>query len=316
MFKILSKALAHKYMDVTINTGNDFQTRIIEKPGLWMTDKELANLSKDLRSVANQTLNEGELTYGVFAGNSHEMSNTIITLVTRKSDDKPVAFNALVVFDLLLAEKPTTVLHLGLAMVSPEERSRGLSWVLYGLTCMLWFVRHQFRPVWISNVTQVPSVFGLVCKTFSEVYPSPKQREHRTLKHLLIARQIMANHRQKFGVGEEAGFDEDQFIITNAYTGGSDQLKKTFEEAPKHRETEFNNYCNRQLNYDRGDDVLQIGKIDLAAASRFIRDNVPRASLFGVLIAAFIAGFQKTILPIWHWFDISKHWGILRPIKK
>ncbi len=313
MINILSKALAHKYMDVTVNTGSDFQTRIIEKPGLWMTDKELAKLSGDLRGIANQTLADGELSYGVFAENSHELNHTIITLVKRKSDNRPVAFNALVIFDLLLAEKPTTVLHLGLAMVSPDERSRGLSWILYGLTCMLWFVRNQFRPVWISNVTQVPSVFGLVSQTFSEVFPTPEKSGHRTLKHLLIARLIMAGHRQNFGVGDDAEFDEDRFIITNAYTGGSDHLKKTYEEAPKHRETKFNDFCNQHLNYDRGDDVLQIGKIDLTAASGFIKNNVPRASLLGVLIAALITGCQKTILPVWHWFDISKHWGILRP---
>ena len=40
-------------------------------------------------------------------------------------------------------------------MVDPDARSRGFSWVLYGLTCVLLFVRNGLRPLYVSNVTQV-----------------------------------------------------------------------------------------------------------------------------------------------------------------
>lgn len=36
----------------------------------------------------------------------------------------------------------------------------------------------------------------------------------------------MKHQRDAFGVGPEAGFDADSQVITDAYTGGPDNLKK------------------------------------------------------------------------------------------
>jgi hypothetical protein len=74
------------------------------------------------------------------------MRDTIITLVTHR-DGTPIAFNALAIMTLDIQPDPTDVLHLGLVMVDPDQQSGGLSWVLYGLTCFLLFVRNQFRPL-------------------------------------------------------------------------------------------------------------------------------------------------------------------------
>ena len=123
----------------------------------------------------------------------------IITLVTRR-DGTPIAFNALAIMTLAGAAHPTEVLHLGLVMVDPDERSKNLSWMLYGLTCFLIFMRRQFRPVWVSNVTQVPAVVGMVSQMFSDVWPGPANGR-RTLNHLLLARRIMDTQRHVFGVG-------------------------------------------------------------------------------------------------------------------
>ncbi|MDA9249842.1 hypothetical protein N8140_01975 [Octadecabacter sp.] len=64
-------------------------------------------------------------------------------------------------------------------------------------------------------------------------------------------------------------------MITNAYTGGSDDLKKTWDTAPKHRDAVFNDFCQAVLDYDRGDDVLQLGRIDLPALRHYLTRDVP-----------------------------------------
>lgn len=115
-----------------------------------------------------------------------------------------------------------------------------------------------------------------------------------------------------FGVGDEAVFDEDRFVITNSYTGGSDDLKKTFDEAPKHRKQHFNDFCSEQLDYDRGDDILQLGKIDLQGARKYFQNSVPRASVGGLFIAASFTGLQRIFLPVFYWLDSTKNWSILR----
>jgi hypothetical protein len=123
----------------------------------------------------------------------------------------------------------------------------------------------------------------------------------------------MASHRPAFGVGPDAGFDETRFVITNAYTGGSDDLKKRFEDAPKHRDPAFNERMQRELDYDRGDDFLQIGQVNMKAAQAYAWDIVPKASLPGVAVGGALLMLQALILPTLHWFNSMKAWGTLRP---
>lgn len=300
-------------MDVTLRSGPDYVVRIVERPGLWMDAAALADLSAKLCTVAARTLDAGSLTYGVFSGDKARMGDVIITLVSRQ-DGAPIAFNALAVMTLDTAPHPTEVLHLGLVMVDPDARSQNLSWVLYGLTCFLIFFRRQFRPVWVSNVTQVPAVVGMVSQMFSDVWPSPDQGR-RTLNHLLLARRIMAEQRQVFGVGDEAGFDEERFVITDAYTGGSDDLKKTWDVASKHRDVRYNDFCAAALDYERGDDVLQLGQMDLAAMRTYLAREVPKSAVIGLLLTGALVALRRVLLPVIHWYDSSKNWSILRPHK-
>ncbi|MCR9138589.1 MAG: hypothetical protein NXI27_21490 [Alphaproteobacteria bacterium] len=299
-------------MDLEIATGKGYRTRILERPGLWMKPDELSKLSSDLAEIASHTLKAGSLDYGVFSGDPQRLASTVITLVRRESDGRPIAFNALALMDIDLSGSRERVLHLGLVMVDPGEQSRGLSWVLYGLTCMMLFFRNQMRPIWISNVTQVPAIIGMVTETFSEVFPAPGIDRKRSLKHLLVARAIMRGHRHVFGVGEDADFDEARFVITNAYTGGSDELKKTFDEAPKHRTSLYNEFCEQQLDYQRGDDVLQLGRIDLPAIRRYLLETVPRRSVLALVLTTAFVTLQRLLLPLLYWTDSSRPWGILR----
>ena len=308
----LLASLFSPQINTTLPTGDGRIVRVVERPGLWMDDAELEDLSESLRTIAAKTLPAEGLTYGVFAGDKAVYSRTVITLV-KDETGRPVAFNALAIMDVELGGETTEVLHLGLVMVDPDERSKGLSWVLYGLTCVLLFLRGNLRPLWISNVTQVPAIVGMVSGTFSNVFPSPGTQDRRSLRHLLLARSIMGCHRTVFGVGPEAPFDEDNFIIRDAYTGGSDGLKKRFDDAAKHRDEVHNRFCAEVLDYDRGDDVLQLGQIDMAAMSRYLFRSVPRRSLIGLLATGALVILQRAVLPLAQWFDTSRRYGDLRP---
>jgi hypothetical protein len=309
------KLMTQSHIDIKLNTSRDVETRILERPGLWMETDELANLRTDLTTIANTTLSKDHLDYGVFSNKSDALNRSIVTIVYEKKSKKPIAFNALALIDFELGDKPINVLHLGLVMIDPEARSKGLSWVLYGLTCVFLFLRNQLRPIWVSNVTQVPAVVGMVGDTFSETFPKPKSGNRRTLTHLLIARQILSDHRHVFGVGKEAEFDEERFIIKNAYTGGSDNLKKSFAQATKHRSEKYNDFCEQELNYERGDDVIQLGKIDLNATRRFLTNDVPRGSLLGLTVAGLWLLLNRLALPVLYWSDSNREWNSLRPHK-
>jgi hypothetical protein len=316
MLTVWIRALRQKRLDLGFRTGHGIRTRIVERPGEWMSAHELDRIVADLKSVASRALPTGCLGYGVFKADREPLRRAILTILYREASGEPIAFNALAAMDIEMHGRRAIVLHLGLVMVDPAIRGQGLSWILYGLTCLVLFVRDQFRPIWLSNVTQVPAVVGMVAETFSDVFPRPDPTARRSFAHLLIARRIMAGCRPVFGVGPEAGFDEERFVITNAYTGGSDALKKTFESAPKHRDPRYNGFCERELDYQRGDDVLQIGRIDLAASRRYLFESVPRGSLPGVLAALAFILLQRIALPVLYWFSAERAWGVLRPWAK
>lgn len=295
-------------MDVTLAHKAGYTVRIVERPGQWMDTNAQASLRHNLTQIATRTAPQEPLTYGVFAQGGFD--NTIITLVT-DNDGTPVAFNALALMTVQTTP-PTEVLHLGLVMVDPDARSQNLSWVLYGLTCFLIFLRRQMRPIWVSNVTQVPAVVGMVGDMFSDVWPAQVQRR-QSLRHRQLARLIMQDHRHVFGVGVDAGYDAARGVITNAYTGGSDGLKKTHAQTRQHRDDAVNAYCADTLDYDRGDDLLQLGQMDMAAMRVYLTRIVPRAALASLLVAGGVAALQRLLLPVVHWFDATQSWSILRP---
>ena len=311
--RIRFRKLSRRYLDLEFSTADDVVVRIVERPGRWMAPPDCAAMVEELSSIVRRTLEGRALSYGVFTGQKEPLDHAVVTLVYDAASGTPVAFNALSLLRVALRGRDVDVIHLGLAMVDPAFRGRGFSAVLYGLTCMLLLFRNQLRPIWMTNVSQVPSVIGLVTETFSNVFPSPDPRQRRSYDHLVIARSIMKHHRKVFGVSEEAGFDEQRFVVTNAYTGGSDHLRKSFVAAPPHRIEAYNQMCRRALNYDVGDDFLQVGQIDLTAARNFLLDHVPRAWLRSLALPLAFLLANASLLPLLHWLSPRRPMGDVRP---
>ena len=307
------RALTGDFLDIDLGVAPGIRAHIVERPGKWMSEAESAKLVEDVRAVARKTIPGETLDYGILTGNKERLDASILTILYDTDSDRPVAFNALAVMDVTLHGTSMQVVHLGLVMVDPDVRSKGLSWVLYGLTCLILFARQQLRPLWLSNVTQVPAIVGMVSESFTDVFPRPGPQVRCSFDHLALAREIMSRHRAVFGVGEDAGFEEDRFVITNAYTGGSDNLKKSYGDAPKARDDIYNDFCRTQLDYKRGDDLLQLGRLDLSAAQNFIVKDVPRRSWPAVASTLAVVSLNRLILPLVYWLSSEKPWGILRP---
>ena len=177
-------------------------------------------------------------------------------------------------------------------------------------------MKNGFRPYWISNVTQVPAVVGMVCEAAANVYPSPDEGARRTFDHAVLAREIMRRHRAAFGVGEEAIFDADRSVILNAYTGGSDHLKKTWAEAPRHRDERFNELCRRSLDYERGDDFLQLGQVNLFTLWRYLSHALPRDA-WAVALSRYSFVLANTlVVPVLQWLrpdHAMGHHAVMQP---
>jgi hypothetical protein len=312
---MLSFPFGKRYLDFTTRATRQARVRIVERPGRWMAAPEQARILADMRALVKRSIPAGTLDYGVLTGDPERWDAAILTLVYDRATGDLLAFNALSILDCELRGEPREVIHLGLVLIDPGARAQGLSWVLYGLTTMLLFARRRLRPLWVSNVTQVPAVFGMVSESFVDVFPSPLPGARRSFAHLQLARSILARHRHVFGVGPEAGFDEERFVITDSYTGGSDHLKKAFAAATPHRKEMFNEACRRELDYGQGDDFLQLGQVNLQATQGYLAKEVPRDSLAGIAVQFAFLALSSLVLPVVRWFTPSEPTEELRAWK-
>ena len=308
------KTNRNSYLNVQIGSNRGVHTKVIEAPGLWMSSDQQAKLVQDLRKVVT-ALGCGDLDYGIFTGTKEALDRGVVTIIYDGPNKKPLAFNSMAMMPCQLRGQPISVLHLGLTIVDPEYQSKGFTWTLYGLSTILLLIKNRLKPIWTSNVTQVPTVLGKVSENFTEVFPNPKTNQRRTFDHLTLARQIMEYHRDVFGVGPEATFDEDRFVIENSYTGGSDHLKKKFEDCTMHRVPIYNDYCKQELNYERGDDFLQLGKTDLQTVFQYVFRSLPANFLMTFLAKALLVSLNSFIAPVIQWYDTSKPFNELRARK-
>ncbi len=298
----LGAALSGKdFLSIRLSIGR-FDLEFWERPGLWCTDAQLATMTAELRTVAAAGQRGKPVPqYGVLLGDRKDLCRRIITVAYDREQKKAVGFNAIVLLDLDVGVRTETVLHLGLTYIDPSSQGQALPALLYGASTFLTFFKGGLRAFWVSNVTQVPSVIGKFCSTYSEAYPSPVVPVRQTFSHLTLARQIMRTERAAFGVADDAPYDEVRSVILDAYTGGSDELKKTFAEAPKHRDPRVNAWCEKELNYARGDDVLQLGRCSLGTAVRFLREKLPKGSAVQLIYQAVVLLAFGTVIPVVRW---------------
>ncbi|KQN40266.1 hypothetical protein ASG37_00105 [Sphingomonas sp. Leaf407] len=308
------QAFSGRFLHLRFRSGATHRVEIVERPRRTLSPADFAALEAACRTVVAACLDGRQLDYGLFAPDGLAWDRSVVTLIRDASSGAPVAFNAMPLLPVERGGVGEEVLHLGLVMVDPAARSGGLSWILYGLTCFALFVRRGLRPLWISSVTQVPAVVGMVAETFDDVYPA-QAATRASFAHRHLAHQIMRGSRAAFGVGAEAGFDPVGHVITDAYTGGSDHLKKRFDVAAKHRDERYNRFCAETLDYDRGDDVLQIGRIDLATARRFLSRSVPRHAVPQLAVQGAIIAVQAVVAPLLQWLAADRPLGRLRPVR-
>lgn len=271
--RVLSGGFSGERM-VRVRLTDTLEASVYDRPGRWMSDRDLAALQAELRGVGEASA-LGDLNYGVFLRDRRPFANRVVVVGRDRKTGAVTGFNAMPQLEIEIDGRPVTVLHLGLLVIHPQFRRRGLQGLLYVLGAFYAYRRIAERPAWISNVTEVPAVFGAVADQLRDPYPHHDRRTRPSDMHRKVALAIMQHHRHEFGTGPGARFDPDRFVIEGSYDGGSDALKKTFAGAAKHRKPTVNDFCQNQLDYQRGDDFLQIGLLDGTVMSRWLEQRVP-----------------------------------------
>jgi hypothetical protein len=285
-----------------LSLGRDLDFLIYERPGVWCSDKELNQIYDYLWQVAESSQGKkGIPEYGALERSREDMKTRILCIAYDKKLKRPVAFSSQVYLATAEGRFYEEVLHLGLVFIDANYQGKSISYLISVLPNALLLIKSGFRPIWISNVSQVPAVIGLVSQNYVNVWPHYEKAQKQTFMHRKLSSLIMQSHRKKFGVGEEAGFDLDKQIITNAYTGGSDLLKKTYTEAQKHRFDSVNLMCQENLDYQRGDDFLQIGILDGTVVSSVFKKRMGKKYFLAITLNMIVFGLATLLVPLMRW---------------
>lgn len=240
-----------------------FRIEFLYRPGLKLSDEALGCLVREIRGVA-ETCFEEIPNYQALEGSREELIDKVITLA-RRPDGSVAGFCSTV---LLPVPGLGEVLHLGLTCVRPEARGSGLTHLLMKKAVVGYLLRR--KPVgrlWITNCAAVLSSLGNVALYFDKVVPSPFAKARPSQDYLRIARAISEIYRKKIYIREEAVLDEEWFVFRGS-------VKNTvFQKSPTdtrfhHRNGALNEFYRRLMDFQEGDEVLQVGQVSVLTTLR------------------------------------------------
>jgi hypothetical protein len=244
-----------------------------ERPGLTWSDERLRREVAALRAVAERCFAEIP-EYQCLQESREALADKAIA-IARTADGGIAGFCSAII---LPVPGVGHVLHLGLTCIGPGVRGGGLTHRLTSKVVVSYLLRHHlFSRLWITNVACVLSSLGNVALHFDDVFPGPQRRAAGpSARHLAIARAIDAHHRQPLYVLPEARFDEQAFVFRGSVRGTVFQ-KRVDDARYHHRDPRVTGFYAGLMNFDEGDEVLQVGNVSLLTWPRYqLRKLWPR----------------------------------------
>lgn len=242
------------------------------RPGEHLSDGNLSRLARGLRDVASECFDPVP-EYQCLLGERAAFADKVIT-VARDPNGEIAGFCSAI---LIPVRGVGLVLHLGLTCVSPSARGASLT---HRLTSTL-IVRYLLgnKPLgkqWITNVACVLSSLGNVAMNFEGVFPAPGYAGSPSETHRLIAEAIDQRGRDKVAINDDAEFDPEAFVFRRSVKGTSFQ-KRADDTRYRHRDEGINDYYCDLMNFDDGDEVLQVGHIRLMSVFTYAFRRVAAA---------------------------------------
>lgn len=242
----------------------EYKIEFLPQPGRYLSDGQLERLVGELREVAGECFDELP-DYQCLRGTREELSDKVIT-VARRSDGAAAGFCSAV---LLPVEHVGEVFHLGLTCVRKADRGAGLTHQLTSRVLIQYLLR--YKPVgrlWVSNVACVLSSLGNVALHFEDVWPSPWVEAPACSEYYMIAEAIDRRYRDKIFVTASAQFDWRAFVFRGSVKN-TVFAKEAGDVRFHHRRPEINAYYQAMLDFRRGDEVLQIGRVSLLTGLKY-----------------------------------------------
>lgn len=234
-------------------------------PGRRLGEKACADLVKELREVAAECFYDTP-SYQALSGKQEELERAVIC-VGRDEHGRLLGFCSALA---LPVEGHGHVLHLGLTCVHPDARGLNLTHHLTSKLLLKYLIKESmFKETWISNCACVLSSLGNVAMYFENLYPSPYGVAQPSRTHMQIAKSIDAHYRESIAINDSAEFNAEKFVFEGSVDGTVFE-KDAEDERFHHRDRALTEFYQDLLNFENGDEALQIGKVSLLTFPKYI----------------------------------------------
>ena len=211
------------------------------RPGLTLAPSARAAFIEELREVTATSLDPVPC-YQVLDPDSGSLDRAIIA-IARTPDGAIAGFCSAL---LLPMRRGRPVLHLGLTVVHPDHRGKGLTHKLLSRLIGTYLLRK--RPIggfWFTNVASVLSSLGNISLHFQDVYPSPFRHKSASGRHIEIAWALALTHRKLTFLHPHAWFCPETFVF-RAGNAGTVFSKPGHDTRYHHRKAALNQYMRPQ----------------------------------------------------------------------
>ena len=231
------------------------------QPGQWMQDSEIDELKIEL-DLVNRTSGRN-LRYGIF-----DPSNTPAKLKTfletssvclMRSQGQTVGF----FYNVILQIKPIVAIHAGLVMIAANQ---GLDLLKVPYVYMALLQRKKYGSYYYTNISSTPSIIGAFGDVFSNVWPNyrkslvrPPNKQYIEILNLL-AKNYIAVHFPM----EKIEIDAKRFVMKSPQ--GEMGFEQNVRKLSRYHKLAANLFCIFWLDYTKGEDIIQVGKVDLKFA--------------------------------------------------
>lgn len=252
--------------NVRLKGGKKVVCKTFDQPGRWMDKDDLVRLQAWLRDVAKRAM-DCVPSHALFAEDSVQevFSTRVITIAF--DGEVPVGFTAMVYIPF----EGSSLLHLGLTMIARSHRGMRLQSPIFTKCLVMPMLNMRRLSYYITNIAASPAGIGAVSDYFNETYPTYKNDNECTLKHLTIARYVLGNYRSEFACSENAVFDENTFVVkgsNNSVGGGAPEfIKEDGKPISFYKNERCNEFCRKRINYAAGDELFQVAKVDFVLTS-------------------------------------------------
>lgn len=241
------------------------QYEVIFYPGKTLSLQQQAELVTELRDVAASCFVETPQ-YQALSGEQSELEKAVICL-GRDENGRLLGFCSAL---SLPVDHHNNVLHLGLTCVHPDARGTNMTHHLTSKLMLKYLLKESlFGETWITNCACVLSSLGNVAMYFENLYPSPYGVKQPSQKHLDIAKSVDAYHRESIAINSAAVFDAERFVFKGSVDGTVFE-KDSNDQRFHHRDESLTVFYQNLLNFDQGDEALQIGKVSLLTFPKYL----------------------------------------------